>query len=237
MKFLTPDLSDKRIGYATDYLENKGFIKVDKEENADFILLGVNPDKKYLEYRKPIFAGNIKNEKVFDYTKDEGFALKNAYLTAEGAISLAISETEKSLSNSSVLIVGYGRIAKAIEYYLSNLTSEVTVCARNENARINAKYRNSNAVDFSDLKNNLRYDIIFNTVPHPVINSSELSAAKRDTLIIDLASFPGGVDRHFAEIKGIKLITARGLPSKFSPKTAGKIVGETVYNHIREVKA
>ena len=235
MKFCADDSSDKRIEFASNYLEENGFIKVDKNENADFVLLGVNPDKKLLNSSSLIFAGNVEMPNVIDYTKDEAFALKNAYYTAEAAVSLAIYETDKALSDSSILILGYGRIGKALEAYLRPLSKDITVCARDENARIKASFNGSKTVDFSDIANGLYYDIIFNTVPHPVLNSKELSNAKEGLIIIDLASFPGGVDAHFARAKNIRLITARGLPGKFSPASAGKAVGETVIKILKEV--
>ena len=54
--------------------------------------------------------------------------------------------------------------------------------------------------------------------------------------MIDLASFPGGVDKHYALSRKINLIEARGLPGKFSPETAGHIVAEAVDQVIREGK-
>lgn len=236
MKFSTPDLSDKRILFARDFLEQKGYINVDNNNNADFVLLGINPDRKFLEYDIPIFAGNINLNKVTDYSKDETFAVKNAFLTAEAAVSIAINESDKALSGSDILIIGYGRIGKALHYYLKAFTGNITVCARNEAERCRAELKGAAAVDFSEISNNLKYDIVFNTVPNPVLNEPELSHARDNTIIIDLASFPGGTDKHFAKIKGINLITARGLPGKFSPVTAGEIIGETVYKLLKEVK-
>ena len=91
-------------------------------------------------------------------------------------------------------------------------------------------------IDFTDLKNKNSFDFVFNTVPHPVFNGVELSALPRDCVLIDLASFPGGVDKHYALSRKINLIEARGLPGKFSPETAGHIVAEAVDQVIREGK-
>ncbi len=235
IKFITPDLSDKRIWFAAAYLVKNGFEKVSDSRNADFILLGVNPDRKLLHSDLPIFAGNISADNVFDYTKNEVFALKNAVLTAEGALSLAVSESDGSLINASILIVGYGRIGKALHRYLSVLTNHITVCARKEEQRTLAHSYGADTVAFDALRVKSDFDYIFNTVPHPVFNEQELSAIGADTLLMDLASFPGGVDRHFAEAKDIKLLIARGLPAKYSPKAAGEAVGSAVMTMIKEV--
>lgn len=227
-KFFAPDLSDKRIVYAIHYLEKMGYSKVDFESNADFVLLGVNPDKKYLDFHKPVFAGNIKADNIYDYTKCESFALKNAYLTAESAIAVAIDNDDESLLNNSVLITGYGRIGKALHKLLSAYTKDITICARNENVRTLAECCTAKAIDFDGLKHKNDYKFIFNTVAHPVFNKDELDSINKNALIIDLASFPGGVDKHIAKANNIKLVVARGLPAKYSPKTAGRIVAQTI---------
>ncbi|MFR5876175.1 MAG: NAD(P)-dependent oxidoreductase [Eubacterium sp.] len=224
-KFYSPDLSDKRLVYAAEHLKSLGYEEVVNDKNADFLLLGINYDKKYLNSDVP----------VIDYKKEEVFQLKNAYLTAEAALALTIDESESSLINSSLLIVGYGRIGKALHKYLSAFTSNITVCARNEQARALALSNNAKTIDFSELKNCSNYDVIYNTVPHPVFNEQELSSVSRDSLIIDLASFPGGVDKHIAKSKGVNLIIARGLPGKYSPKAAGIVVAQTIDKMIKGV--
>ena len=235
MKFVTPDLTDKRIAYAATRLERDGMIKVEKEENADFILLGVNPDTAYTRTKLPVFAGNIRADNVFDYTENENFALQNAAITAECALAVAIENSDNSLLNAGVLITGYGRIAKALHDILLPLTKRITVCARSSNALTLAACKGANAVPLEMLAGNLAADYIFNTVPHPVFNAPEITAMRRDTLLIDLASFPGGVDRHMARAKGIRLTEARGLPAKYAPKAAGNAVAEAVEEMIKEV--
>lgn len=223
-KFIAPDITDKRISYASQELQKMGYRLVNKESNADFALLGINPDKSLIPRHIP----------VIDYKDDEGFAIANAYLTAEAAVALACSESELSLVNSSVLIVGYGRIGKALHKYLSVFTNNITVCARRPEVRLLAQSNCAKAIDFDELKEKNDFDFVFNTVVHPVINAAELSALKPTVLVIELASFPGGVDTHLAAAKGIKLVIARGLPGKYSPKSAGVIVAKTVDKIVRE---
>jgi dipicolinate synthase subunit A len=234
-KFYSPETADKRIIYAKRELEKEGYTFTKKQENADFILLGVNPDEKHLNTNKPVFAGNVQQKSnIFDYTKNEAFSIKNAYLTAEGAIALAVNESKKSLINSPVLIIGYGRIGKALKRLLEPFSRDITVCVRNEDAAALAMSKGAKVIGFDELKNCGRYRFIFNTVPHPVMNEKELISVNINTLLIDLASFPGGVDNHYAKKLGIKLIIARGLPGKYSPESAGKIVAETVKSIIKE---
>lgn len=70
--------------------------------------------------------------------------------------------------------------------------------------------------------------IIFNTIPSLVITQDIIACISKETLIIDLASRPGGTDFHFAEEHGIKALLALGLPGIVAPKTAGHILGRTI---------
>lgn len=231
--FYTVEDTDKRLQYAKQYLEANGFISAKTPEKADFILMGINP-KDFISYTsKPVFAGNVSACNVYDYTKLEAFALENAYLTAEGALALAVNESKRSLVNSKILILGYGRIAKALCSYLKAFSKEITICARNENQLLSASLNGFNTINFDELKIRNDYDFVFNTVAHPVINEFELRALKKDCLVIDLASFPGGVDKMFARALNINLIEARGLPARFSPETAGEVVAKAVISMIK----
>ena len=48
------------------------------------------------------------------------------------------------------------------------------------------------------------------------------------TLIIDLASKPGGTDFRYAEKRGIKALLAPSLPGIVAPKTAGNILANVL---------
>ncbi len=229
--FYIASLDDKRILYASEYLQKHGFSAVDNLSKADFVLAGVNPENLDAYKDFSVFAGNVSGDNIFDYTKDEYFATENAYLTAEAALSVANQNSCVSTVNSNVLILGYGRIAKALHRFLTPFTNNVSVCARNRIQLLTAKMNGANAITFDELVNQYDFDFVFNTVPHPVLNEKELRLFKKETLLVDLASFPGGIDVHFANSLGLNLIIARGLPAKYSPKSAGEAVAKTVIEH------
>jgi dipicolinate synthase subunit A len=72
------------------------------------------------------------------------------------------------------------------------------------------------------------HDIVFNTVPSLILTNGVLKNTDRNTLIIDLASIPGGVDFEAAGALGIDAYRALSLPGKCSPKAAGEIIKKTV---------
>ena len=238
MKFATPDITDKRIIYAAEKLRGDGFTQTDSTDFADFILLGVNPDKRFLSLNKPTYAGNIAtngNPLLYDYMQCETLAVYNAYLTAEAAVALAVTQSNITLINARVLITGYGRIGKALHRFLSNYTNSITICARNPVQLTLAAACGAYTAALDGLTSHLSQDFIFNTVPHPLFDYATLSAIGKETELMDLASFPGGVDAHAARVLQTKLTVARGLPGKYAPKSAGYAVAEAVEGLLREV--
>lgn len=89
----------------------------------------------------------------------------------------------------------------------------------------------------NELAENLsQYDIIINTVPQLILNKEKIQYIKKDCLLIDLASKPGGIDRNACREQGLKLIWALALPGKVAPKTSAKFIKNTIYNIIRKEK-
>ena len=58
----------------------------------------------------------------------------------------------------------------------------------------------------------------------------------QNSLIIDLASKPGGVDFESARELGVKVIWALSLPGKVAPVTAGIIIKDTITNMLSELE-
>jgi dipicolinate synthase subunit A len=71
-------------------------------------------------------------------------------------------------------------------------------------------------------------DCIFNTVPSMVLPRERLMLLRPGTLVIDLASSPGGVDFEAAKQLGLEAILALGLPGKVAPVSAGRILARHI---------
>ncbi len=169
-----------------------------------------------------------------DYFMREDFEILNAVPSCEGAIQIAMEELPITIFGANVVVTGFGKIGELLSIMLKNLGANVTVCARRSAQRAKARTHSLHAAPFSYLGECMSSaDIVFNTVPHQVIKREHLSGAK-DTLIIDLASKPGGVDMECARDLGVKVIWALGLPGKVAPVTAGNIIKETICNIFSE---
>lgn len=158
---------------------------------------------------------------VNDYFTDEALTVHNALITAEGALMLALSRREHTLWGSRVLLTGMGRISKLLLSRLVALGADVTVAARRPEQRKWAELSGARAVDFAKLHELAGgFSLVFNTVPHMVIDAAVLSALPPHALVIDLASRPGGVDFESARTFKIDAEWALGLPGKTAPRSA-----------------
>lgn len=176
------------------------------------------------EMLKPYFTGDI-----YDYTDDELFTLRNAELTAEGALELILREYEGAVCGTEILVTGYGRIGKVLARYLSMMGADVTVSARKASDRDQITANGMTAADYPELDWS-RYQVIVNTVPAEVIGKEAIAKTRDDVFIIDLASMPGGVDFSAAKDREITCIHALSLPGKTAPLTAGIIIKDTIMN-------
>ena len=70
--------------------------------------------------------------------------------------------------------------------------------------------------------------------PALIFDEHILSKIGQKSIIIDLASMPGGVDFESAAPLDIKTIRALALPGKVAPKTAGEIIKKIIYRLIKE---
>ena len=69
-----------------------------------------------------------------------------------------------------------------------------------------------------------------------ILDDTNLDLLKKDCVIIDVASNPGGVDKNAAKKRGIKLIWALSLPGKVAPTTSAEYIKDTLYNVLKELE-
>ncbi len=164
-----------------------------------------------------------------DLCENETFNYLNAVPTAEGAIALAMGNTPVTLDGSKCLVLGYGRIGKALSRRLKALGAAVTVAARKERDRAEAASEGMISLDYPNLCSVIgSIDAAFNTVPTTVLNEEALSHLSDGVPVIELASKPGGIDPVGAIRHGTRVISAQSLPGRVAPVTAGKIIARCI---------
>lgn len=199
----------------------------DKIEDASCILLPIPYSVtgelwNALPEGKPIFGGNLPCDHrhiTYDLLKDPHYLSANAEITARCAFTMAAQSLPLVSSDWEAVVIGWGRIGSSLAGILHQNGASVTVCSGTPKSREICLAMGFSAISPESLSAALpRFRIIFNTAPKPILNSYK--NARRDALMIDLASVPGIPDR--------RTVSARGLPGKMAPESSGRLIAKTV---------
>ena len=163
---------------------------------------------------------------------DESVIKENSIITVEGIISDIITNTDITINKSNVLVIGYGNIGSYLTKVLNDLKALVSVSVildKDKNSldklKINSVYSN----DISSMcKVISESDIIINTVPSLVLNEYYINYMKSNCYVLDIASYPHGIDQEALNNRNIKNKIYLGIPSIVAPKTAGKILSKKI---------
>lgn len=169
-------------------------------------------------------------------------AILNSIPSAEGAIQMAMEATTITIHGSNSFVLGLGRCGWTLARMLQGIGARVTGVARKPSDLARAVEMGLHAVHFAELEDEIsQAEIIFNTIPYPVLDRMMLDKVARDAVIVDLASIPGGTDFEYAQMLGIKALLAPGLPGLVAPKTAGRILAQIypqlILRHLTTVNA
>lgn len=192
----------------------------------DTVISGVKTDAL-------VFTGNkeriksLCHARIFDYSESESFLLDNAYVTAQCAIKLTFENTDFSLNGKKALVLGYGRIGKHLSSMLKSLCADVFIYARREESRLEALL---NGFKICELKSLDIFDLIYNTVPYKIIKKELSDGIAKDSLVMELASSPGGFYDENVATKAL------GLPGKLMPRSAGKAIYDYVIATLSELR-
>ena len=239
--------TDARLAAAGRALARAGFAVGGPEQTAlaDYILLPLPLDEsrtplaELLRAAKPgalALGGKLSAQarqiaaeagvELVDYFAREELILCNAIPTAEGCIGILMAERTRTLWNSAILLAGFGPVGQALGVRLAALGAQVTVAARRPAQRALAESFSLRAVDLARLGQN--------TIPAPVLTEAVLAALRPGSLIVDLASRPGGTDFAAARRLGHRAIHALSLPAACAPETAGEALARTVCEILAE---
>lgn len=169
------------------------------------------------------------NRQLVQLFERDDVAIYNSIPTVEGTIMMAIQHTDFTIHGSNIAVLGLGRCGMSVARTFHALGAKVKVGARKSEHLARITEMGLTPFHLNDLGKEVKdTDILINTIPLQIVSASVISKMPAHTLIIDLASKPGGTDFRYAEKRGIKALLAPGLPGIVAPKTAGQILANVL---------
>ncbi|WP_338469803.1 dipicolinic acid synthetase subunit A [Niallia sp. XMNu-256] len=176
-----------------------------------------------------------KRRHVQLFSRDD-VAIYNSIPTVEGTIMMAIQHTDITIHGSNVTVLGLGRVGMSVARTFHLLGAKVKVGARKPAHIARITEMGLTPFHLDDLTHCVSdTDILINTIPHLIVTPKVIAKLPVHTLIIDLASKPGGTDFRYAEKRGVKALLAPSLPGIVAPKTAGTILANVLSQLLEEV--
>ena len=163
-----------------------------------------------------------------DLTRNTDLYDRNLVATAEGVVQILLDQIDFTLAGSSVLVAGYGKVGKTVARLLAALDAQVSVYS-SDPRELNAIGMFHAGVSLADLS---QFRIVINTIPAVVFDARNISTLPRDALLLDVASFPGGVDTALAADAGLRVVRAYGIPGKKAPRTVAEAMRDVIVAHI-----
>jgi dipicolinate synthase subunit A len=156
-------------------------------------------------------------------------AIYNSIPTVEGAIMMAIQNTDITIHNSNTLVLGLGRVGITLARTLQAIGAQVKLGISHSADYARAFEMGVTPFYLHELEDYVEEaELIFNTIPAQVLTATVLARVRHDAVMIDIASKPGGIDYHYAEKRGLKAILCPSLPGIVAPKMAGRIIASTI---------
>ncbi|MBQ8798659.1 MAG: hypothetical protein IJZ55_03725 [Lachnospiraceae bacterium] len=227
---------DRRHAALSDLLQKAGYVM---QAPADLLIL--SPKESFLSHTDKIrkhclIWGGIPGETVSlqaaGYKKIEQrdlFRVKNSVYTAEGALALIITETNTALCESNIFVLGYGYLGKECARLCSALDASVTVYTENPEESADAHKKGFSVKKLTELST-LDDTILINTIPAPVLDRLPVICKNAPALLLELASTPC-ISK---EVKGLRVLPAGALPSRFSPESAAKLIFDEIIYQLKK---
>lgn len=192
----------------------------------------------YLLGERPILVGGrfpVETEawlqqrgvQCVSFLEQEEYLLRNAAVTAEGAVYLLLHHMNRTAAGAEILVLGYGRIGRFLAEKLRALGANITVGARKPAQRAELRLRGFETVQTGQYSAGLAgFDAIVNTVPGTVVSAEQAETIGRSCVLLELASKPGGFPPELEK----RVVMGRALPGKTAPVTAGENLAEAVWS-------
>ncbi|WP_050614827.1 dipicolinic acid synthetase subunit A [Bacillus testis] len=175
------------------------------------------------------------NRRLVKLFERDDVAIYNSIPTVEGTIMMAIQHTDFTIHGSKVMVLGLGRTGMSVARTFRALGADVRVGVRKTEHIARITEMGMKPFHLDELVGKVKdIDICINTIPVAIVTAKVIASMPAHTLILDLASKPGGTDFRYAEKRGIKALLAPGLPGIVAPKTAGQIMAGVLTQLLQE---
>lgn len=166
-----------------------------------------------------------------DLTRNVALYDRNLAATAEGVLQTLLNQIDFTLAGSRILIAGHGKVGKAVARRLAALDAGIHVFTKDAAERDEVAQRYPVA-DLNDLS---PYRIVINTIPAPIFTAETLCTLPGNALLLDVATFPGGVDPAISLPPRLRLCRAPGLPGKKAPESVAEAMSEVILAHLNAI--
>lgn len=167
----------------------------------------------------------IPEKQLISFLDDEEVEKVNNDLTVAGTI-----DDIKDRKNDTVCILGYGKLGKELTLRLSHAGIRTFVISRPKDAIYQDNVKNYYPLNAQNITEVFQFcDIVINTIPYHIIPEEAISK-EYVPYILDIASFPYGIDEKLVEKyqEHMNYHLYLGIPSKFAPKEASAILLKTL---------
>ena len=201
------------------------------ENSKDDVLIfsGINTDclDKMLAYSNKCATFLMKDKEVIK---------ENVIPTIEGILADIIINTDITIRNSNIMVIGYGNIGKELVKILRYLNANVTVSIELDKDKEMLDFLSIPNVYSSDIDKMIskisKQDIIINTAPSLVLDNKYINYYKSDVYILDIASYPYGIDKEILDKNNIKNKIYSSIPNEVAYKTSGIILTKKINSYL-----
>ena len=158
---------------------------------------------------------------VFDGAECEEFLLKNALISARGAVAALLTDTQRDITDMKLGIIGYGRIGREMCRILLFLGADVIVYTTRASVASDLCREGVRAEIISEDTDLSRLDTVINTAPARIIPDEKIPPTVE---IMDLAS--GNIFK-----PSERLTKLSSIPEKMYPITAGRLYAEAIIGY------
>lgn len=169
------------------------------------------------------------------YSEDPVFLQRNAEISGEAAVEALMQRSNAALDEMRIVLLGYGLFGRAIAVRLRALGARIWVAARRQAQRQMAVRDGMVALSPEEIGTVAPYmDAVLNTIPAVVLGKEQLRAFSKQTIFLELASPPYGIDLPAAAQLGLNVQVLPGLPTQYAPLSAARALAETIVNRFKE---